>query len=112
MFDLGLSEIALILFIAAILLGPKKIPEIARALGKFTGWARKATDDFKQEISREINLRQELDEEKKKLSTQINDMASGADPEKLIRDEIHSNYEEFYRKKREEESKKDNPDDK
>lgn len=34
MFGLGISEIAIILFIALIFIGPKKLPELARGLGK------------------------------------------------------------------------------
>lgn len=34
MFGLGITEIAIILFIALIFIGPKKLPELARGLGK------------------------------------------------------------------------------
>lgn len=34
MFGLGISEIAIILFIALIFIGPKKLPELARGIGK------------------------------------------------------------------------------
>lgn len=53
MFGLSFWEIAVILAIALIVLGPSKLPELARSLGKGIREFRKATDDFKSHINEE-----------------------------------------------------------
>lgn len=53
MFGLGFGEIAVILVIALIVLGPNKLPELARSLGKGLREFRKATEDFKSTIQDE-----------------------------------------------------------
>lgn len=53
MFGLSFWEIAVILAIALIVLGPSKLPELARSLGKGLREFRKATDDFKTQINDE-----------------------------------------------------------
>ena len=50
MFGMGMPEILLILAIALIVLGPKKLPEIAKSLGRGIAEFKKATQDFKQSI--------------------------------------------------------------
>lgn len=57
MFGIGMPELILILALALILLGPRRLPEIARALGKGLAEFRRATDDLKEEfrqVEREI----------------------------------------------------------
>lgn len=54
MFGIGMSELLIILGLALILIGPKKLPELARLLGKTLGDLRKATDDLKETIAEEI----------------------------------------------------------
>jgi sec-independent protein translocase protein TatB len=50
MFGMGMPEILLILAIALIVLGPKKLPEIAKSLGRGIAEFKKATSDFKQSM--------------------------------------------------------------
>ena len=50
MFGIGMPELMLILGLALIVLGPKKLPELARALGKGLAEFRRATDDLKSEF--------------------------------------------------------------
>jgi TatA/E family protein of Tat protein translocase len=50
MFGLGTGEIILILVIALIFIGPKKLPEIARALGKGLAEFKRATNDIKRSL--------------------------------------------------------------
>jgi len=50
MFGIGMPELLLILGLALIVLGPKKLPELARALGKGMAEFRRATDELKEEF--------------------------------------------------------------
>lgn len=51
MFGLGILEILLILVLALLVLGPSKLPEAARELGKMTAQLRRAMDDLKHDVS-------------------------------------------------------------
>ena len=61
MIDLGVSKIALIGAIALIVIGPEKLPRLARTIGMLLGKAQRYVADVKQEVSRSM----ELDELKK-----------------------------------------------
>jgi sec-independent protein translocase protein TatA len=54
--SLGVSEILLIMVVALIVFGPRKLPEIGRTLGKALAEFRKATDDLKNTIEREVRI--------------------------------------------------------
>ncbi len=54
MFGLGFGEILIILVLALILLGPARLPEVAKQLGKGLRDFRKATDDLKGQFEREM----------------------------------------------------------
>jgi TatA/E family protein of Tat protein translocase len=54
--SLGLPELLLIFVVALIVFGPKKLPEIGRTLGKALGEFKKATDDLKNTIEREVRV--------------------------------------------------------
>lgn len=61
--SLGAGELLLIFAVILIVFGPRRIPEIGRTLGKALGEFRKATDDLKSTIEREVHL-----EELKKIT--------------------------------------------
>jgi len=54
LFGLGVSEIFMILAIALVVVGPKRLPEVARTLGKIMAQLRKAGDEFRETINREV----------------------------------------------------------
>jgi TatA/E family protein of Tat protein translocase len=54
LFGGGFGEIGFILFIAFLLFGPKKLPEIARTLGKGLGELRRASNELKTSLEEEI----------------------------------------------------------
>jgi TatA/E family protein of Tat protein translocase len=58
MFGMGMPEILLILAIALIVLGPKKLPEIAKALGRGIAEFKKATQDFKEGLDVDDDLKE------------------------------------------------------
>lgn len=64
--SLGVPELLLIFVVVLIVFGPRRIPEIGRTLGKALGEFRKATDDLKSSIEREVRL-----EELKKIAPAV-----------------------------------------
>lgn len=50
MFGIGMQELLIILAVALIIIGPKKLPELARTLGKGLAEFRRATNDLKYSI--------------------------------------------------------------
>jgi sec-independent protein translocase protein TatB len=71
MFDIGFSELVLIALLALILLGPKRLPEVARAAGKGLARIRHFVNSVKSDLDAEMRnaeimelqkLKQELDE--------------------------------------------------
>jgi sec-independent protein translocase protein TatB len=66
MFDVGFAELVLCFVVALIVLGPQKLPAVARTLGHWTGKARAYVRNLSAELERETGgdagLRRELDE--------------------------------------------------
>src|ERR1043165_4842371 len=54
MLNLGAGEIILILVVALLVLGPKRLPELARGLGKFMREFRRQTDEVRSVVEREF----------------------------------------------------------
>jgi sec-independent protein translocase protein TatB len=50
MFGMGMTEILVILAVALIVIGPKKLPDLAKSLGRALGEFRKATTDLKESL--------------------------------------------------------------
>jgi len=63
MFGIGLPEILVILIVALIVVGPSRLPELAKSLGKALNEFRKMADDVKGTIQEEVS-KEELSEEK------------------------------------------------
>ena len=66
MFGLGAGEILVIGVIALIFIGPKKLPELAKGLGRGIREFQRAKDDLMDEVNAE-----EIKEEKKKLEQEV-----------------------------------------
>ena len=61
MFGMGMPEILLILAIALIVLGPKKLPEVAKSLGRGIAEFKKATQEFKENLEADNDLKKARD---------------------------------------------------
>lgn len=60
MFGIGPSELLVIFLLALILFGPKRIPQIAKSLGKAMAELRKVTEEVKESIEEEGGLSDDL----------------------------------------------------
>ena len=70
MIDFGFDKIALIGAVALIVIGPEKLPRVARTVGTLIGKAQRYVADVKAEVNRSIEL-----EDLKKMKTQFEDAA-------------------------------------
>ena len=70
MIDLGLSKIAIIGVVALIVIGPEKLPRVARMAGTLYGRAQRYLNQVKSEVSREIEM-----EELKNLQKEVQEAA-------------------------------------
>jgi sec-independent protein translocase protein TatB len=70
MFDIGFSELIVIGIVALIVIGPERLPKVARTLGHLLGRAQRYVNDVKSDINREMQL-----DELKKLQAQVTESA-------------------------------------
>ena len=56
MFDIGFSELLVIGIVALVVIGPEKLPRLARTLGHLAGKLQRYVSDVKADINREIEL--------------------------------------------------------
>jgi sec-independent protein translocase protein TatB len=70
MFDVGFSEMIVIAVVALIVIGPEKLPKVARTVGALMGRMQRYVNDVKADINREIEL-----DELKKMHTSVKDAA-------------------------------------
>jgi sec-independent protein translocase protein TatB len=83
MIDFGFDKLALIGAVALIVIGPEKLPKVARTVGHLLGKAQRYVADVKAEVNRSIEL-----DELKKMKTEFETAAR--DVETTVRDEVNS----------------------
>jgi len=84
MFGIGMPEMLLLLAVALIIFGPKKLPELAKSLGRALGEFKRATTDLKQSIESETGIdevRHSLNEVKDDIKQQVDLAGEVPDPE-------------------------------
>lgn len=95
MLDLGWSEIAVIVLVALVVIGPKDLPRLAREVGKWTGKARAMARDFQRhldDMAREADL-QDIKAQVDKVSrTSLTDtIRETIDPDRSIQKALDTN---------------------
>jgi sec-independent protein translocase protein TatB len=83
MFDVGFSELLVIGVVALLVIGPEKLPRVARTVGALMGRAQRYVNDVKADINREIEL-----DELRKLKTTVTEAAASI--ETSVRDTVSS----------------------
>ena len=82
MFDIGFSELMVIGIVALVVIGPERLPKVARTLGHLLGRAQRYVSDVKADINREIQL-----DELKKLQASVTEQA------RAIEDSVRKEYD-------------------
>lgn len=72
MFDVSLTELMVVGVVALIVIGPERLPKVARTVGHLLGRAQRYVNDVKSDIQREIEL-----DELRKFKTEMEDAAQG-----------------------------------
>lgn len=83
MFNLGSSELLLILLVALIVVGPKDLPKVARTLGKWIRQLKKMLNDFKEETGLDDTVK-----ELKDATRDVNTVLREADPRKDLKEVV------------------------
>jgi len=71
MFDVGLTELMVIAVVALIVIGPERLPKVARTAGLLLGRLQRYVSDVKSDINREMQL-----DDLKKLQQQVTDQVT------------------------------------
>jgi sec-independent protein translocase protein TatB len=79
MFGIGMPELLLILVVALIVVGPKKLPNLAKSLGKGLSEFRRATDEIKSSIT-ETDTYKDITE----IKSSIKDTVESMKPDELL----------------------------
>lgn len=74
MIDLGLSKLALIGVVALVVVGPERLPKVARMAGTLFGRAQRYINEVKSEVSREIEL-----DELRKMQKEMQEAATSVE---------------------------------
>ena len=90
MFGIGLPELIVIMIVALIIIGPSKLPDLAKALGKGMAEFRKATEEIKENL----DMEEEIQEVKRDLVDSVSGLDRPLDLKEDSDGEIISGYEE------------------
>ena len=83
MFDIGFSELVVIALVALIVIGPERLPRVARTAGALLGRFQRYVNDVKSEVRREMEI-----EDLKKFQAQLTEQVR--DVEQTIHKELRS----------------------
>jgi sec-independent protein translocase protein TatB len=87
MFDIGFSELMVIAVVALVVIGPERLPKVARTLGHLFGRMQRYVNDVKADITREMQLEElrklqsEMEQTARSLETSVTQEIRGAEEE-------------------------------
>lgn len=56
MFDIGFSELLLVFVVTLLIVGPEKLPTVARKMGRFVGKIKRAFDQVRHDVEQELEI--------------------------------------------------------
>jgi len=80
MFDLGFSELMVIALVALVIIGPERLPKVARTVGHLAGRLQRYVADVKADINREVEL-DELRKMRDSMQSAAHEVQSSFDAE-------------------------------
>jgi len=81
MFDIGFSELFIIMLVGLLVIGPERLPKVARTVGAMVGRLQRYVNDVKADISREVEL-----EDLRKMKAEFEEAARSV--EQSVTDEL------------------------
>ncbi|MSQ19471.1 MAG: Sec-independent protein translocase subunit TatB [Betaproteobacteria bacterium] len=85
MFDIGFTELMVIAVVALVVIGPEKLPKVARTVGAYLGRLQRYVNDVKADINREIELdelrrfKQTVEDTARNFESSVQSEVSGAE---------------------------------
>src|SRR5208337_4663006 len=81
--NLGMSDTLILMVLALVVFGPRRLPQIGRQIGKLMYEFRKASNDFKFQMDEEFRKAEEADRRKKEEEARQRALAAGEQPAQL-----------------------------
>lgn len=78
--SIGMPELIIILVIALIIFGPRKLPELGRSLGRSIGEFKKASNELRSTLEEEIRIEEQRDQRASIRAEQDSALAAAATP--------------------------------
>lgn len=96
MFDISFAELMMIAIVALIVIGPDKLPQVAKTVGAYVGRLQRYVAQVKEEVNREVrfeelkNLQQEIKMGVDKVESSIIDSANKIEQELAVKDTLNT----------------------
>ena len=78
--SIGMPELVIILVIALIIFGPRKLPELGRSLGKSLGEFKRASNELRNTLEEEVRVEEQKEQKAKLQAEQESAIAASAQP--------------------------------